>query len=118
MLIRTLPEAFRSAEVGNVSIGSEDSETDSDTSNDESADISLSCEKKPCKTCFNCAYKLLHEYRLNSSAYTELYTAYKYIVMLAGTQVECERSFLTLKFVKSRLPSNITQEHLEALMLM
>ena len=37
---------------------------------------------------------------------------------LAVTQVECERSFSTLKFVKSRLRSNITQEHLEALMLM
>ena len=34
------------------------------------------------------------------------------------TQVEFERSFSTLKFVKSRLRSNITQEHLEELMLM
>ena len=114
-LVRTLPEALRSAEEGIVSKGSE---TDSDSSDNESAGISLSCEKKPCKTCFNCAYTLLHEYGLNSSAYTELYTAYKNLVTLAVTQVECERSFSTLKFVKSRLRSNIKQEHLEALMLM
>ena len=114
-MVTTLPETLRSAEEGIVSKGSE---TDSDSSENESAGISLSCEKKPCKTCFNCAYKLLHEYGLNSSAYTELYTAYKYLVTLAVTQFECEWSFWTLKFVKSRLRSNITQEHFEALMLM
>ena len=115
-LVKTLPETLRSAEAGNVDQGFEDSETDSNSSDDESRDISFPCQNKSCKSCFNCAYKLLHEYGLNSSAYTELYTAYKYLVTLAVTQVECERSFSTLKFVKNRLRSTISQEHLEALM--
>ena len=88
-LVKTLPEALRSSDEGNIDEESEDSETDSDSrdkSDDESVDVSLSCRNKSCKSCFNCAYKLLHEYGLNSSAYTELYTAYKYLVTLAVTQ--------------------------------
>jgi hypothetical protein len=56
----------------------------------------------------------LYEYGLNSSAYSELYAAYEYLVTLSVTQVECERSFSTLKFI---LRSNSGQEKLEALML-
>ena len=96
-LVNTLPEALRSSDEGNIDEESEDSETDPDSRDkpdDESVDVSLSCRNKSCKSCFNCAYKLLHEYGLNSSAYTELYTAYKYLVTLAVTQVECERSLI------------------------
>jgi len=34
------------------------------------------------------------------------------------TQVTCERSFSILKYIKNRLRSSTSQEHLEALMLM
>jgi hypothetical protein len=51
---------------------------------------------------------------LNLSTYSELYAAYQYLVPLCVTQVDCERRFLTLKFI---LRNNIGQEKLEALML-
>ena len=51
------------------------------------------------------------------SAFSELYFAYKYLVTLSVTQVECERTFSTLKFLKNRLRSTINQSHLEALIL-
>lgn len=38
--------------------------------------------------------------------------------MLSVSQVACERTFSTLKFVKNRLRTTLTQEHLEAFMLM
>uniref|UniRef100_A0A336MST3 CSON006217 protein n=1 Tax=Culicoides sonorensis TaxID=179676 RepID=A0A336MST3_CULSO len=44
--------------------------------------------------------------------------AYKYILTLSFTQVSCERSFSTLKFIKNKLRSTLSQENLEAFMLM
>ena len=56
---------------------------------------------KPCKACFTCAYKVLHQYSLNSTAYSELYTVYHFLLTLAITQMECERSFSKLKLIKT-----------------
>ena len=69
-------------------------------------------------SCFTCAYKVLHQYSLNSTAYSELYTVYHFLLTLAITQVECERSFSKLKLIKTRLRSSLSQENLESLMLM
>jgi len=44
--------------------------------------------------------------------------AYKFLLTLSITQVACERTFSTLKFIKTRLRSKLSQEHLEAFMLM
>ena len=72
------------------------------------------CRNKSCRSCFNCDLKRFYEYGLNLSTYSEQYAAYQYLVPLSVTQVGCERSFLTLKFI---LRSNIGQEKLETLML-
>ncbi len=40
------------------------------------------------------------------------------MMTLTVTQVECERSFLLLKIIKSRLRSMLSQEQLEAFMLL
>jgi hypothetical protein len=72
------------------------------------------CRNKSCRSCFSCDFKRFYEYGLNLSTYSELYAAYQYLVPLSVTQVDCERRFLTLKFI---LRSNIGQEKLEALML-
>ena len=40
------------------------------------------------------------------------------MMTLAVTQVECERSFSLLKIIKSRLRSMLSQEQLEAFMLL
>ena len=44
--------------------------------------------------------------------------AYKFLLTLSVTQVACERSFSTLKYIKNRLRSTLSQEHLSAFMLM
>ena len=52
-----------------------------------------------------------------STAYENLYLAYKYLMTLSFTQCSCERSFSRLKLVKSRLRSTLKQCNLESLML-
>lgn len=44
--------------------------------------------------------------------------AYQFLLTLPVTQVACERSFSTLKYIKNRLRSTMSNEHLENFMLM
>ncbi|XP_051992935.1 uncharacterized protein LOC127651233 isoform X2 [Xyrauchen texanus] len=71
-----------------------------------------------CKNCAICVYLILAQYNLLTNSYHVIGLAYKFLLTLSTTQVACERSFSTLKFVKNRLRSTIGQEHLEAFMLM
>jgi len=71
-----------------------------------------------CKNCAICCYRLLVKYNLFSNAYSLLTLAYKYLLTLPVTQVSCERSFSSLKYIKNRLRNSMTNEHLEEFMLM
>ena len=71
-----------------------------------------------CKNCAVCVYIILAQYNLFTDAYHILNLAYKFLLSLSTTQVACERSFSTLKFITNRLRSTTAQEHLEAFMLM
>ncbi|KAL4097464.1 hypothetical protein QTP88_022246 [Uroleucon formosanum] len=71
-----------------------------------------------CKSCSICCYRLLVKYNLFSSAYSLLTLAYKYLLTLPVTQVSCERSFSTLKYLKNRLRNSMANEKLESFMLM
>ncbi|KAL4103686.1 hypothetical protein QTP88_019030 [Uroleucon formosanum] len=71
-----------------------------------------------CKSCLICCYRLLVKYNLFSSAYSLLTLAYKYLLTLPVTQVSCERSFSTLKYLKNRLRNSMANEKLESFMLM
>ena len=105
----SLPEEFEILARG------EESEDDND---EEKNDVSTCKENsKTCKACFTCAYKVLHQYSLNSTAYSELYTVYHFLLTLAITQVECERSFSKLKLIKTKLRSTLSQENLDSVML-
>lgn len=76
---------------------------------------------KTCTSCKNCAvycYHILSRYNLLTDAYHLFGLGYKFLLTLSVTQVACERSFSTLKFIKNRLRSTTAQEHLEAFMLM
>lgn len=64
-----------------------------------------------CKDCAICVYHIL------SDAYHVIGLAYKFLLTLSFSQVACERTFSTLKFVKNRLRSTLTQERLEAFVL-
>lgn len=71
-----------------------------------------------CKDCAICVYHILSKYNLLTDAYHVIGLAYKFLLTLSFSQVACERTFSTLKFVKNRLRTTLTQEHLEAFMLM
>lgn len=71
-----------------------------------------------CQNCCICCYRLLQRYNLLTGSYSSLGLAYKYLLTLSFTQVACERSFSILKYLKSRLRSNLGQSKLESFMLM
>ena len=73
---------------------------------------------KTCKACPLCCYKVLLKLNLLTDAYKSIGLAYKLLLTLPVAQVACERSFSALKRIKTRLRSTMTQEHLEAFMLM
>lgn len=87
-----------------------------DMNEEEEQPTSTIC--KSCKNCSICCYLFLKEYNLIAETYPLIGLAYKYILTLSFTQVACERSFSTLKFVKNRLRSTLNQENLQAFMLM
>ena len=70
------------------------------------------------KNCVICCYKILQRYNLLTDAYRIIGLAYKFLLTLSVTHVACERSFSTLKYIKNRLRSTLSQEHLSAFMLM
>lgn len=83
----------------------------------ESVENNPSCTGK-CLNCLGCVLKILQNYYTHSKAYKRLFKLYKAILILPCTQVECERSFSKLKFIKSKLRSSIMQENLEPLMIL
>jgi len=71
-----------------------------------------------CKNCVICVHLILSQYNLLTDAYHVIGLAYKLLLTLSITQVACERSFSTVKFIKNRLRSTLTQKNFEAFMLM
>lgn len=92
------------------------SDEDDDGVDEEEDFVTAKC--KSCKNCAVCCYKVLIKYNLYSEAYKTLTLAYKYLLTLPTTQVACERSFSTLKFIKNRLRNTLSDVNLEAFMLM
>jgi len=66
------------------------------------------------KNCVCCCLKLLINYNLYSIAYEHLCLAYKYLLTLPVTQRACE----AILHIKNRLINTISNDNLEALMLM
>ena len=78
--------------------------------------ISKTCVS--CKECPLCCYKILLRFNMLTHAYPLLGLAYKFLLTLSITQVACERSFSTLRYIKNRLRSCLSASKLEAFMLM
>ena len=74
--------------------------------------------QKKCRKCPGCVLLLLNEYNMLTNTFKYVGLAYKYLLTLSVTQVTCERSFSALKTIKTYLRSTLSQENLEALMLM
>src|SRR4029434_2133922 len=66
-----------------------------------------------CKNCAICVHLILSQYNLLTDAYHVIGSVYKFLLCLSITQVSGERSFSTLKFVKNRLRSSLSQDNLE-----
>src|SRR4029434_10211351 len=72
----------------------------------------------PAKTVPFCVHLTLSQYNLLTDAYHVIGLAYKFLLTLSITQVACERSLSTLTFGKNRLQSSLSQDNLEAFVLM
>lgn len=70
------------------------------------------------KNCRACVYFYLQRLNMLTLSYHLIGLGYKFLLTLSVTQVAFERSFSTLKFIKNRLRSTASQEHLESFMLM
>ena len=73
---------------------------------------------KKCRSCIYCCYHVLRKYNLYGKSYCMLHRAYKFMLTISITQVACERSFSKLKCVKTRLRSQLTEDHLDSLLMM
>ncbi|XP_025192181.1 uncharacterized protein LOC112592371 [Melanaphis sacchari] len=107
-LKRTVPEYYEKSSEDNI---------EEETSDKHGTNV----EEVHCKSCMNCphcCYNVLLKYNLYSNAYHFLFLAYKYLLTLPCTQVACERSFSKLKIIKTRLRNSLSEEKLEAFMLM
>ena len=51
-------------------------------------------------------------------SYPLLYQAYKVILTLSVTQVDCEKTFSKLRYVKNRLRNQLSKDRLDSLLLM
>lgn len=71
-----------------------------------------------CKNCPVCCYCILSQYHLLTNAYHILELSYKFLLTLSVTQVACEQSFSSLKFIKCRLRSSLTKQHQDVFILM
>lgn len=81
----------------------------------------LELENIRCSSCKNfpiCCYHILYHFNLLTDAYHIIGIAYKFLLTLSVTQVAGERTFSTLKFVKNRLRTYMSQHRLEAFLLM
>ncbi|CAI6358469.1 unnamed protein product [Macrosiphum euphorbiae] len=76
----------------------------------------IKCDK--CTKCLPCALILLQELSCQSNLFYNLFTLYKFVLLLPSTQTTCERVFSKLKIIKTKLRSSLPQEHLNPLMLM
>lgn len=77
--------------------------------------VNRSCST--CKNCPICCYLLLSQYNLLTDAYHIIGLGYKFLLTLSISQVACEKTS-TLKFKKNHLRTSLTQENLEAFLLM
>lgn len=76
---------------------------------------------KKCSSCTDCPLRCCHVLRqcnLLTDAYHIIGLAYRFLLTLYVTQVMGERSFSTLKFIKNRFRNSLSQQQLEAFMLM
>lgn len=105
----SIQDKFSKADIACCSSQSEESEDE---------ELKTCTETTKCTQCPKCVFSVIYDYNMYTVSYTELYKAYKFILTIPLTQVSCERTFSTLKFLKTRLRSTINQDHLEALLIM
>ncbi|XP_025204003.1 uncharacterized protein LOC112600891 [Melanaphis sacchari] len=89
-----------------------------DLDEDQASVIDSSNNCKTCNNCLRCAFNVLYNIVQQSGCFNNIYYAYKFVLTLPCTQVTCERTFSKLKNIKTKLRSTISQDTMEALLLM
>lgn len=78
--------------------------------------VKIKCQS--CNNCIICCYMILQKFNLHTLAYSNLFLIYKFVATLSSTQVSCERTFSKLKYILNRLRNCLSQNKLEAFLLM
>lgn len=90
-------------------------DNESDSEPELNIDHSLECNT--CNNCLRCAFNILYEIVQQSGSFNNIYLAYKFVLTIPCTQVTCERTFSKLKNIKTKLRSLISQDIMEALLM-
>jgi len=83
-----------------TAVKSENCNSYSDSENDEEETLTLCSIDQSCKKCIPCTIKLLKDFNLHSSAYSDLYIAFETLLTISFTQVHVNVLFLSLKLSK------------------
>ncbi|XP_065672044.1 uncharacterized protein LOC136089879 [Hydra vulgaris] len=110
VLKKTLEESYHCSD--QITIDEDEVENEDDATNHKCGPL------KKCRSCIYCCYHVLRKYNLYGKSYCMLHRAYKFMLTISITQVACERSFSKLKCVKTRLRSQLTEDHLDSLLMM
>lgn len=102
----------------NLNSDSDDDDNERNKKEARASTSSTSSRCEFCRECPGCCLLIIKNYNLYRNAYPTMYIAYKFLLTISIVQVSCERSFSILKHIKNRLRSMLTDEHLEALMMM
>ncbi|XP_008178490.1 zinc finger MYM-type protein 1-like [Acyrthosiphon pisum] len=90
---------------------------DNDSNSESELNIDHSLECNTCNNCLRCAFNILYEIVQQSGSFNNIYLAYKFVLTLPCTQVTCERIFSKVKNIKTKLRSLISQDIMEALLM-
>jgi len=90
---------------------------DNDSNSESELNIDHSLEWNTCNNCLRYAFNILYEIVLQSGSFNNIYLARKFVLTLPYTQVTCERIFYKVKNIKTKLRSLISQDIMEALLM-
>ncbi|CAB4003442.1 Hypothetical predicted protein, partial [Paramuricea clavata] len=116
VLSRSLPDESEGAsdDVATMTSTNEEESSEEESSDNEDGCVSKNpvlrnrnaARKGNCKKCLACCHKILFKCSIITSALTNLFVVYEYLLTLSFTQVNCERAFSKLKQIKTRLKSS------------
>ncbi|KAL4100994.1 hypothetical protein QTP88_021015 [Uroleucon formosanum] len=90
---------------------------DNNSNSESELNIDHSLECNTCNNCLRYAFNILYEIVQQSGSFNNIYLAYQFVLTLPCTQITCERIFSKVKNIKTKLRSLISQDIMEALLM-